>query len=132
MVVDTKFENLFLNVSIKAALASYYFVGKKDKNAADKAAVDAMRAELNKINMKGKIVIGEGELDEAPMLFIGEVPLENSIGILFLFEKLIYERIVEVFTSSVTGIIKVPIDNSSSLDSISLREFFCVFSVRNF
>ena len=72
MVVDTKFENLFLNVSIKAALASYYFVGKKDKNAADKAAVDAMRAELNKINMKGKIVIGEGELDEAPMLFIGE------------------------------------------------------------
>ena len=72
MVVDTKFENLFLNVSIKAALASYYFVGKKNKNAADKAAVDAMRAELNKINMKGKIVIGEGELDEAPMLFIGE------------------------------------------------------------
>ena len=66
------------------------------------------------------------------MLFIGEVPLENSIGILFLLEKLIYERIVEVFTSSVTGIIKVPMDNSSSLDSISLREFFCVFSVRNF
>ena len=72
MIVDTKFENLFLNVSIRAALAAHYLVGKKDKNAADKAAVDAMRTELNKINMKGKIVIGEGELDEAPMLFIGE------------------------------------------------------------
>ena len=47
-------------------------VGKKDKIAADKAAVDAMRNELNKINMKGQIVIGEGELDEAPMLYIGE------------------------------------------------------------
>ena len=40
--------------------------------SADKAAVDTMRTELNKINMKGKIVIGEGELDEAPMLYIGE------------------------------------------------------------
>ena len=56
----------------KAALASYHLVGKKDKIAADKAAVDKMRTELNKINMKGKIVIGEGELDDAPMLFIGE------------------------------------------------------------
>jgi len=47
-------------------------VGKKDKIAADKAAVDAMRNELNKIDMNGQIVIGEGELDEAPMLYIGE------------------------------------------------------------
>jgi len=47
-------------------------VGKKDKIAADKAAVDAMRNELNKIEMNGQIVIGEGELDEAPMLYIGE------------------------------------------------------------
>jgi fructose-1,6-bisphosphatase II / sedoheptulose-1,7-bisphosphatase len=61
-----------LNVSIRAALASSYFVGKKDKISADKAAVDAMRSELNKIDMKGKVVIGEGELDEAPMLYIGE------------------------------------------------------------
>ena len=72
MSLDKKFENLFLNVSSRAALSSYNFVGKKDKIAADKAAVDVMRLELNKIDMKGKIVIGEGELDEAPMLYIGE------------------------------------------------------------
>ncbi len=61
-----------MNASIKAALSSFYLVGKKNKIAADKAAVDAMRSELNKIDMVGKVVIGEGELDEAPMLFIGE------------------------------------------------------------
>tara|TARA_Y100000992_G_scaffold292019_1_gene249044 strand:+ start:276 stop:1217 length:942 start_codon:yes stop_codon:yes gene_type:complete len=72
MALDKKFENLFLNVSSRAALSSFYLVGKKDKKSADKAAVDTMRSELNKIDMKGKIVIGEGELDEAPMLFIGE------------------------------------------------------------
>ena len=72
MTIDNKFENLFLNISSRAALSSYHLVGKKDKIAADKAAVDTMRHELNKIDMKGKIVIGEGELDEAPMLYIGE------------------------------------------------------------
>ena len=72
MALDKKFDDLFIQVSIKAALSSYKWIGKKDKNAADKAAVDAMRKELNKINMKGTVVIGEGELDEAPMLFIGE------------------------------------------------------------
>ena len=72
MSIDQKFIHHFVNVTSKAALASYHLVGKKDKIAADKAAVDAMRTELNKINMKGKVVIGEGELDEAPMLFIGE------------------------------------------------------------
>ena len=72
MYLHKKFEELFLNVSKRAALSSYYLIGKKDKIAADKAAVDAMRNELNKIDMNGKIVIGEGELDEAPMLYIGE------------------------------------------------------------
>ncbi len=72
MILDKKFENLFLNVCNRAALSSHYLVGKNDKIAADKAAVDSMRSELNKIDMKGKIVIGEGELDEAPMLYIGE------------------------------------------------------------
>ena len=72
MTVDQKFIDQFLNVTSKAALDSYLFVGKKDKIAADKAAVDSMRNELNKLNIKGKIVIGEGELDEAPMLYIGE------------------------------------------------------------
>ena len=72
MILDKKFEKLFLDVSCRAALSSFYFVGKKDKVLADKAAVDSMRSELNKINMKGNIVIGEGELDNAPMLYIGE------------------------------------------------------------
>ena len=72
MAIDKKFIDQFIKVSTRAALASHYLVGKKDKIAADKAAVDAMRSELNKINMKGQIVIGEGELDEAPMLYIGE------------------------------------------------------------
>jgi len=80
MVLDSKLESLFLNVSTKAAISSYKFVGKNDKIAADKAAVDAMRTELNKIDIKGKIVIGEGELDEAPMLYIGEnVGTNNGI-----------------------------------------------------
>ena len=57
MSLDNKFEDLFLKVSTKAALSSYYFVGKKDKIAADKAAVDSMRSELNKIDMKGEIVM---------------------------------------------------------------------------
>ena len=72
MNLNKELEELLINVSTNAALSSSYLVGKKDKIAADKAAVDTMRSELNKINMKGKIVIGEGELDEAPMLYIGE------------------------------------------------------------
>ena len=72
MAIDKKFIDQFINVTSRAALASSYLVGKKDKIAADKAAVDSMRKELNKINIKGEIVIGEGELDDAPMLYIGE------------------------------------------------------------
>ena len=72
MSISKKYIDQFINVTSKAALAASYLVGKKDKNAADKAAVDSMRAELNKMNIEGKIVIGEGELDEAPMLYIGE------------------------------------------------------------
>jgi len=72
MAIDKSYIDLFHKVSVRAAYASFHMVGKKDKIAADKAAVDAMRNELNKINMKGQIVIGEGELDEAPMLYIGE------------------------------------------------------------
>ncbi len=72
MTIDKKFVDGLLKVSSKAALAAYYLVGKKDKIAADKAAVDSMRSELNKLDMNGEIVIGEGELDEAPMLYIGE------------------------------------------------------------
>ena len=59
-------------VTSKAALAASKFKGLNDKIGADKAAVDIMRAELNEIDMDGRVVIGEGELDEAPMLYIGE------------------------------------------------------------
>ncbi len=72
MAIDKKFIDQFIKVTSKAALSSSYLVGKKDKIAADKAAVDSMRLELNKMDIKGRIVIGEGELDEAPMLYIGE------------------------------------------------------------
>ena len=72
MTIDKSYIDLFHKVSVSAAYASFHMVGKKDKIAADKAAVDAMRNELNKIVMNGQIVIGEGELDEAPMLYIGE------------------------------------------------------------
>jgi len=73
MAIDKKFIDQFIKVTSKAALSSSYLVGKKDKNAADKAAVDTMRSELNKINMLGEVVIGEGVLDNAPMLFTGEI-----------------------------------------------------------
>jgi len=72
MPIDKKYIDQFINVTSKSALSASYLVGEKDKIAADKAAVDCMRSELNKINMNGKIVIGEGELDQAPMLYIGE------------------------------------------------------------
>jgi len=72
MSIDKKFLNLFIKVTEKAAIGASKFIGKKDKIAADKGAVDPMRRELNKINMEGTVVIGEGEMDEAPMLYIGE------------------------------------------------------------
>ena len=72
MILDKKFETILVDISSKAAIAAFNFVGKKNKEAADKAAVDSMRTELNKTDMMGEVVIGEGELDKAPMLFIGE------------------------------------------------------------
>jgi fructose-1,6-bisphosphatase II / sedoheptulose-1,7-bisphosphatase len=61
-----------LNAAEMAAIAASALVGRGDKIAADQAAVDAMRTGLNATEMKGRIVIGEGERDEAPMLYIGE------------------------------------------------------------
>lgn len=55
-----------------AAIASARYMGRGDKIGADQAAVDGMRAAFSLVNTKGKVVIGEGELDEAPMLYIGE------------------------------------------------------------
>ena len=64
-----------INLSIiaeDAAIAAYRLVGSGDEKAADQAAVDAMRSRLNTLDFNGRIVIGEGERDEAPMLYIGE------------------------------------------------------------
>ena len=73
MAIDKKFIDQFIKVTSRAAYASSFYIGKKDKIAADKAAVDSMRSELNKIDMTGEVVIGEGSLDEAPMLYTGEI-----------------------------------------------------------
>ena len=72
MDIDKFLIDSFVKTTERAAYGASIFKGKNDKMAADQAAVDEMRNELNKINMKGKIVIGEGELDEAPMLYINE------------------------------------------------------------
>ncbi len=62
----------FVRVTEAAAIAASQWIGRGDKNAADQAAVNEMRSRLNQIDFHGKIVIGEGERDEAPMLYIGE------------------------------------------------------------
>jgi len=72
MAIDKKYIDSFILSTSKAAYGASLYKGKGDKIAADKAAVDEMRKVLNKIEMKGRIVIGEGELDEAPMLYINE------------------------------------------------------------
>ncbi|MGI8419126.1 MAG: class II fructose-bisphosphatase [Candidatus Levyibacteriota bacterium] len=63
----------FVRVTESAAIAASEWIGRGDKNAADQAAVNAMRSRLNQIEFQGRIVIGEGEKDEAPMLYTGEL-----------------------------------------------------------
>ncbi|MBI5227263.1 class II fructose-bisphosphatase [Candidatus Micrarchaeota archaeon] len=75
----SKFEHDFLRVTQSAAIASYSWIGKGDRHAADDAATKAMREKFNEIEFHGTVVIGEGERDEAPMLFIGE-KLGNANG----------------------------------------------------
>ncbi|MEP5729210.1 MAG: class II fructose-bisphosphatase [Sulfitobacter sp.] len=77
MTATAEFQDRMLSlglarVSEAAALASAKLIGKGDEKAADQAAVNAMREELNLLDIAGVVVIGEGERDEAPMLFIGE------------------------------------------------------------
>lgn len=62
----------FVRITEAAALASSRYMGRGDEKAADQAAVDAMRSAFDSVNINGTVVIGEGERDEAPMLFIGE------------------------------------------------------------
>ena len=61
-----------VRVTERAAVAASYLVGRGNEKDADQVAVDAMRKELNQLDIDGEVVIGEGERDEAPMLFIGE------------------------------------------------------------
>ena len=72
MSLDKKLIDKMVNITSRASIACHKYVGKKDKIAADMAATDVMREDLNKLDINGKVVIGEGELDHAPMLYIGE------------------------------------------------------------
>lgn len=72
-MLEPKLLDQIIDVAAVAAYKSSLLKGKGDKNAADQAAVDAMRQKLNELNICGKVVIGEGEMDEAPMLYIGEI-----------------------------------------------------------
>jgi len=72
MVFTKDFLDKIINITSNAAIACYPHLGKKDKVLVDKAATDEMRKNLNQLDIDGKVVIGEGELDEAPMLYIGE------------------------------------------------------------
>ena len=72
MALNKELIDKIITVTSKAAISCNQFVGKNDKKNADKAATDTMRNEINKLEFNGEVVIGEGELDEAPMLYIGE------------------------------------------------------------
>ena len=72
MSLDKDLINKLVSVTSKAAINCYQFLGKGNKKITDKAATDSMRNDLNNLEINGEVVIGEGELDEAPMLYIGE------------------------------------------------------------
>ena len=72
MTLDKELLNNLVNITSSAAMSSFPHVGKKNKELTDKSATDNMRKNLNKLDISGEVVIGEGELDEAPMLYIGE------------------------------------------------------------
>ena len=72
MTLDKELLNNLVNITSSAAMSSFPHVGKKNKELTDKSATDDMRKNLNKLHISGEVVIGEGELDDAPMLYIGE------------------------------------------------------------
>ena len=72
MPLNKELVDKIISVTSKAAISCHKFIGKNDKINADKAATDTMRNEINKLQINGEVVIGEGELDKAPMLYIGE------------------------------------------------------------
>ncbi len=72
MSLDNDLINKLVKVTSRAAINCYQFLGKGNKKIVDKAATDSMRNDLNNLEINGEVVIGEGELDQAPMLYIGE------------------------------------------------------------
>ena len=72
MIFEKDFLDNIVNITSNAAIACYPHLGKKDKILVDKAATDVIRNNLNHLDIDGEVVIGEGELDKAPMLYIGE------------------------------------------------------------
>ena len=98
MNLDKDLIDKLVNVTSSASIACYKHIGKNDKIIADKAATDSMRNNLNKLDIDGRVVIGEGELDEAPMLYIGEklgtgkgVSIDIAVG-LFVIEMIVMWR----------------------------------------
>ena len=79
MSLDKNLLDNLIDITSKAAISCYPHIGKENKILADKAATDVMRYNLNKLNIDGEVVIGEGELDEAPMLYIGEKLGNNGV-----------------------------------------------------
>ena len=79
MDIDKIFQDQLIKITQEAAVSVFPYLGKNNKIIADEAATNSMRTNLNKMDIKGNIVIGEGEMDEAPMLYIGErVGTENG------------------------------------------------------
>ena len=74
----------FVRVTEAAAISAARWIGRGDKNAADGAAVDAMRSRLNQIDFAGTVVIGEGKKDKAPELYTGE-----KVGLIFFYPYII-------------------------------------------
>ena len=72
MALNKELIDKIISITSRAAISCHKFLGKNDKINTDKAATDTMRNEINKLKINGEVVIGEGELDEAPMLYIGE------------------------------------------------------------
>ena len=72
MELSKELLNSIIDITSNSAIATYQYIGKNNKILADKAATDVMRNQLNTLNIEGEVVIGEGELDEAPMLYLGE------------------------------------------------------------
>ena len=70
--VDSKLEQGFIRVTEQAAIAASQTMGLGDREESDRVAVEAMRSQLGELDIAGRVVIGEGERDEAPMLFVGE------------------------------------------------------------